>query len=138
MACTFGEYNRISRLQRITAIIIALSLLVQTMNKWVILASYYIQKDYIARNLCENRSKPQLHCEGKCCLKKRLAKEGKEQLPTSRNQKTEQVVTLFCADLPLDFTLREFLTPSKSFFTYNDLFTRSFSHSVFRPPACTA
>jgi hypothetical protein len=108
------------------------------MNKWVIIASYYIQKDYIAKNLCENRNKPQMHCEGKCCLKKRLAKEAKDQVPSPGSQKNEQEVNLFCVVLPFRIQLREFTPTKASFIVRNELLTISRSHAVFKPPTCIA
>ncbi len=33
---------------------------------------YYLRKDYIEKNLCINRDKPEMHCHGKCHLKKEL------------------------------------------------------------------
>ncbi len=37
-----------------------------------IFVDYQLRKDYIARYLCENRTRPDLHCDGKCYLAKRL------------------------------------------------------------------
>ena len=38
------------------------------------LASYIVQYDYIVNELCVNRDKPDLKCNGKCHLKDQLAK----------------------------------------------------------------
>ncbi len=76
-----------------------------------------------------------MHCDGKCCLKKKLAKEGKEQAPNPRNQKSEQVVNLFCANAK--FEVQHFavqFVPGK-YHTYNELGTSSFYHSIFHPPS---
>ena len=35
---------------------------------------FELRKEYIIKNLCENRFKPQLHCDGKCYLSKQLHK----------------------------------------------------------------
>lgn len=46
---------------------------------------YYMNYDYIAEQLCENRNKPVLACNGKCYLSKELAntqtedQQGREQ-----------------------------------------------------------
>jgi hypothetical protein len=43
---------------------------------WVIPLLYLdfeIRRDYIVANLCENRNRPQLNCNGKCYLAKKLA-----------------------------------------------------------------
>ena len=49
---------------------------------------YNANKGYIANVLCENKSKPSLHCDGKCYLKKELQKSAKEQ-----NNKSSSSVT---------------------------------------------
>ncbi|SEJ44071.1 hypothetical protein SAMN05216327_110139 [Dyadobacter sp. SG02] len=43
---------------------------------WVIPLLYLdfeIRRDYIINNLCENKNRPQMHCDGKCYLAKRIA-----------------------------------------------------------------
>lgn len=40
---------------------------------------YTFQKDYYARVLCVNQSRPSMHCEGKCALRKQLARASNEQ-----------------------------------------------------------
>lgn len=55
---------------------IALFLLVLVSIKTLLVPFVYLdfelRKDEIVRQLCENRFKPQLHCDGKCYLTKRL------------------------------------------------------------------
>ena len=43
------------------------------------IAEYMINYDYIVTNLCENKDRPQLQCDGKCYLSKLLAKENRQQ-----------------------------------------------------------
>ncbi|AZB24466.1 MULTISPECIES: hypothetical protein [Chryseobacterium] len=38
------------------------------------LAEYAVNYNYIVNTLCVNKSKPELHCNGKCYLSKELAK----------------------------------------------------------------
>ncbi len=43
---------------------------------WVIPLLYLdfeIRREFIVANLCENKNRPQLHCDGKCYLAKRIA-----------------------------------------------------------------
>lgn len=65
--------------QRIVAFILAISFLGQTFNQgWYYLGYLVQQKEYMKR--CENKARPQLHCNGKCQLmKKILEQEKKEQ-----------------------------------------------------------
>ena len=75
-----------------------------------------------------------MHCNGKCCLKKKLAKEGKDQAPNSRNQKSEQVLNLFCTNTKFEINHFVSIKASNDYFSYNDFITSSFHHSVFHPP----
>lgn len=57
---------------------IALFLLVLVSIKTLLVPFVYLdfelRKDYILQQLCENRFKPELHCDGKCYLSKQLHK----------------------------------------------------------------
>ncbi len=121
-------------MKKLIAILAFIGILIQSLNQVVIVAEYYVNKDFIAKNLCENRNKPRMHCEGKCCLKKKLAKEGKEQAPSPRNQK-DQVVNLFHSDTKIQLTAVQASAASEKYFNYNELRTCAFHHSVFHPPA---
>ncbi len=113
---------------------VIIGVLLQSLSTVVIVAQYMANRDYIAKNLCENRDKPQMHCGGKCCLKKKLAKEAKQNSPTPRNQKNQQVVTLFFSDYKLNLQSHSFSTVAEKYFSYNELGTANFHHSVFHPP----
>jgi hypothetical protein len=54
-----------------------------------------MQQGYIAKNLCENRYRPMLHCDGKCVLAKKLKQEQKDdqQSPERKMQGKEEVVS---------------------------------------------
>lgn len=51
------------------------------------LVSYVINYDHIANELCENRSNPALECNGKCQLKKELAKASDNTNSATSNNK---------------------------------------------------
>lgn len=60
---------------------------------------YQANKEYIARVLCENRDKPQLHCDGKCYLAKRLkAAQDRQDKETTEQAQRIPTITLFCSD----------------------------------------
>ena len=122
-------------MKKSVAIFVFVAILLQALNQVVIVGQYYANKDYIAKNLCENRSKPSLHCNGKCYLKKKLAKEGKEQAPNPRHQKSEQDINLFCSNARIELPRCVSVELRIKYFIQNDLGTSSFHHSVFRPPS---
>lgn len=60
-----------------------LSILLQSTGRMVILINFKINQAYIASVLCENKEKPELKCDGKCQLNKKMAEqeETEKQLP---------------------------------------------------------
>ena len=79
--------------------------LLPTVSQWGIIAHYRLNKDYIARVLCENRDKPQLHCDGKCYLAKQLkAQQNRQDKETTERVQNSPVFQLFChVDIPFQF-----------------------------------
>ena len=65
------------------ATIFTFLLLLQTFSKWIVLVNYTVNRDYIAKTLCENRDKPKLNCNGKCQLMKNMAAEEDQNNKTS-------------------------------------------------------
>lgn len=63
----------------------------QVLNQVFIVANYSINKDYISKVLCENKDKPKMHCNGKCLLKKQLAKEEKKEQSPVKEKKEIQL-----------------------------------------------
>jgi hypothetical protein len=63
------------QLKHLTIILLILGLFGQTFNRYFLVLNYQLNKDFIAKYLCENKNKPELKCEGKCYLCKRLKKE---------------------------------------------------------------
>lgn len=51
----------------------------QTFSHWFVVLAFNINRDYIAKNLCENRYRPKMHCNGNCVLMKKLKEKEKEE-----------------------------------------------------------
>jgi hypothetical protein len=113
--------------KRIVALLLFLAMQVPLMNQWGAVAYYRVNQDYISKNLCENRDKPMLDCNGQCYLAKQLkAAEEKEQKSNSeRLEKMPEVVLSFQAIQPV-FTAR---------FTSSELVENHFSTQEFFPNA---
>lgn len=76
------------------------SLLLQLFSREVVVMSFELNRDFIAKNLCENRSRPQLNCNGKCYLAKKLkAQHDREDRETTERIQQLPVLSLFCDDL---------------------------------------
>ena len=66
-------------------------MMLQCFSKMIVVAEFYANRDYIARNLCVNRFNTAVHCEGRCQLDKRILQEekssgDKEVRQESRNE----------------------------------------------------
>jgi len=48
---------------------------------------YAVNYEYVSKVLCINKGKPAMHCNGKCHLKKQLAKASENEKPISSNKK---------------------------------------------------
>src|SRR6188768_3660050 len=75
----------------IAAPIFVFLLLLQTFSKWVMVIDYAINREYIAKTLCENRNKPKLNCNGKCQLMKKMAAEEDQNNKTSSGNSIAKV-----------------------------------------------
>jgi len=67
-------------MKKVAAFLLLLAFSLQTFSQGLTLLVFYRQQAYIKANLCENRYRPMLHCDGKCILAKKLkAQENREQ-----------------------------------------------------------
>ena len=113
-----------------------LGIFLQTFSQALILAKFYANQDYIAKNLCENRNRPELHCNGKCCLKKKLDKEnGTGTTSSSKSEKESPVVSLFFSE-PAAFSTSIILstTGSQQYAGRTDRCLCPALAAVFHPP----
>jgi hypothetical protein len=115
----------------IMLIIFSLSVFAQGM----VVLHYYFNKTYIAQNLCENRDRPTLNCDGKCVLAKKLAAQEKEQQNSGIHFTEKFEVVYFDNNfielpLPLCMVLQ---------ITAGDYHSKPLSKgfiSIFQPPDC--
>lgn len=97
---------------------------------------YLVNYNYIVTELCENRDKPILTCNGKCYLEKQV----KEQLNLTHSDEApippkvdfEKIISLKVKKFTYQF-LKSDTTENNTFF-YNTLAERDFRNSLFRPP----
>jgi len=55
--------------------ILLLLAITASFSKWMLIASYALNKSYIAAELCVNKAKPKSCCAGKCYLTRQMNKE---------------------------------------------------------------
>jgi len=114
--------------------ILLILLMSQAFSNWFILAAFRLERDYIAKNLCENRYRPKMHCNGNCVLMKRLRQEEKKEQNAPSSLKIEiQVLSsrsFFASIDPVNVPDCRYYT---AVFNTGKPVDRSFS--FFHPPA---
>ena len=99
---------------------------------------YIVNYDYIANELCENKAKPELKCNGKCHLMKELAKASEDEKPINSDKKDnskQEIEFLFCNEVT-EINFRQIYFHNKTSIgdNYANLYFHSVSCSVFHPP----
>jgi len=107
------------------AVLLMILFSVQAFSKWVWEMDYQLNQTYIANNLCINKAEPQLHCNGKCQLAKKLAEE-------ESNSKTSGAASLN-ADGNTVFFKQDIEAPDLSLTQLQHK-----HHSIYSATLCTA
>jgi hypothetical protein len=81
----------ILRFGQLIVSVVLFAMMLQCFSKMIVVAEFYANRDYIARNLCINRLNTAVHCEGRCQLDKRILQDersngDKEVRQDSRNE----------------------------------------------------
>lgn len=123
-----------SAMKAVTALICTLLFSVQTFSTWLWVLDYQLNKEYIAKNLCVNKGKPQLHCNGKCQLFKKLAEEENNKTSGTTSLKENSNTVFFKQDIEEPrFLLGQFQLKHKSFYVLKVYACER--APVFHPPA---
>ena len=116
--------------------VLLFAVLLPSISPWGTLLYYQANREYIARVLCENRDKPQLHCNGQCYLAKRLkALQDRQDKETTERVQNMPLLQLFCADYPaFYFVPVAKVVCQRSGFAYQLIRYLAPHVSVFQPP----
>lgn len=94
--------------------------------------NYVVNYEYIVKNLCENRDKPELSCNGKCFLAKELSKTEKQTTQT-----TAKIIALdiFIPNDILSFENGIEYIPTLHFISeYINFYNSRYIFTIFHPP----
>ena len=111
--------------------LILTGILLQTCSKGVILTEYLINRDFIATVLCINKDNPQKHCDGKCHLKKQLAKDDEQQGSRQLVKTGVEMVYLVSGKLNMEWP-ESVRTPH--FYIYTEPVSVNRAGDIFHPP----
>lgn len=109
--------------------------MLHSFSKGIIYLDYQLHKDYIASTLCENKDKPEMHCDGQCHLKKQLEEDDeKDQSPVNSVKQVNEIL-LFFTELRPALNFENFIkSEEEKFISYLQPISVGHLLSVFRPP----
>jgi len=120
-------------MRRIITPILILLIMTQAFSKWIMIAEFDLYRGYIAKHLCENRFRPQMHCNGKCVLMKKMAADENQSAPAG-NVKLNWETFLFI-DNHIEYTGKNFHSIGNQTISGRCHFLNTpFVLGVFRPP----
>lgn len=121
-------------MRRFLAVILSLSVLLQTFYAAGIVTFYYTNKGYVAATLCENKDKPQMHCQGKCFLKKELKHaEGESGKSKKIGEQQELILAMPVYQKALPFMLPSFTEKPETMFRESH-YRHIWLDETFHPP----
>ena len=112
---------------------LALFMLLKPTIPFVEYAAFY---DYIKNELCVNKDKPQMACNGKCHLKKELAKASDSDKSNDKkhSSSSEQQVVFFQPVFENNIVFIANQQGSEIEPTYNKIYKFDFMNFIFHPP----
>lgn len=90
-----------------TALLLLSTLMLTQFSKVFVYAGFELNEKYIVSTLCENRDKPELHCNGKCYLTRKLkqAEEKEKRQEREAQKKGAQDVFIVKSNVSIAFPL---------------------------------
>ena len=113
---------------------IIFAILLQSLGSLVVITAFEMNHDYIAKNLCINKNKPQMHCNGKCDMHKMLQKEESQNNSPVAPVKEKTEVLQFFQSSELSF-VNPVVELSSTINIYTENKITGFTSAVFHPPS---
>ena len=113
--------------------ILLLSMMASSFSPCLPILEYALNKPFIVARLCENRNRPEMKCEGKCYLCKRIQKQSKNEAENPEQKSSYRFLELAMGATPsFHFSRIVDSLPSWLPFLTNGL--TAFPADVFHPP----
>lgn len=104
----------------------------------IFFVNYELRKDYIIKNYCVNKNRPEMHCDGKCYLAKQIQKAEQEDEKQATNSFISKLLSLEVVQKnPLFsnyFPAKSFREKSIQNFHYKNSISHLHAFSYFHPP----
>jgi hypothetical protein len=114
-------------------ILMNVSLVIHSLSFAIIYASFKIQQDYIAANLCVKKDEPVNTCQGHCQLKKKIQEHEDQEEESPLIREGVMSLSYLAPDFEFPFKLElSFINHRKIFL--EPVFTTTAITEIFHPP----
>jgi hypothetical protein len=107
------------------------AILAGNFSRFFIYTGFEANQKYIAAELCVNRSKPMMHCNGKCYLAKKIKQAEEKEKKEEQSQKSRYQEAILTSVIVIE---ERFATPVESGFPELRYVLSHLSPAVFHPP----
>ena len=118
-------------MNKILASILFIAFIVQAFQRNLLILDYYTDTKSFSQ-FCENKFRPQLHCNGKCILMKKLSEKNKEEQQNTEQKKNQSEV-LFSESYFSQLLYSQTFSIYK-FYNRDENIRNYYQGNVFRPP----
>ncbi|MDB5110875.1 MAG: hypothetical protein JWR67_1989 [Mucilaginibacter sp.] len=127
-------------LKRLTAIVLLIALISTNCSRFFACAGFELNQKYIAENLCVNKARPWLHCNGKCYFMKKIKQaEENEKKQETKDNLSRLEISIFKEPFTVAFIAPVILENNgNSFPRYNFQYSNRYIETIFRPPKLAA
>ncbi len=116
------------------AILILVSFVSQTFGSMLVLANYYTNKAAFIQK-CINKAKPQLQCNGKCQMMKKMGEQEKKEKDQLEKKSALKQLTLSTKSYYYTYTFTVFTLPVIQIGAETNWLIANIGKSIFHPPS---
>lgn len=111
-------------------------LMLRVMVAPIVYLEYEFNKEYIIKNYCINKNRPQLHCDGKCYLAKKLRDAQDKDERQSKISAIRFLLEVYqsCQNCFKDLNTTKAFIDKILQYAYSESFSKTTITSIFRPP----
>lgn len=121
-------------MKKVSILFLVFVLLLQSGAKLAIVGGYYLNQEFIIQNFCENKARPEMHCNGKCYLMKKIKHHDAHENALAKLLKQIPEVTLSTVDIDYLISMPVIRVLSSSFNLYTFSYSSLSGKSIFQPP----
>jgi hypothetical protein len=122
--------------RRFIAFFLLIALISSNFSRFYVYAGFKLNRSYIAEKFCINKSRPWLHCDGKCYFMKKIKQaEDNEKKQEAKDNSNRTEFSFFQEAFRLSFIEPRVLTMETSLIPFRGyIYTNQYIEAVFRPP----